>query len=257
MRSAPLAHWGAGLLGLLAATAPAGAQQSATAVDRQLLGEREPSGGARFATVRDAAERATGLHLAVSLTERRIRLRDGSIVLHEAEIAVGKGGVLSHEAQTWDFATPVGERRVLAKEENPVWIPPDWHYVEIARERGLELVRLEVGNGIPLADGSRVEVRGERVARVWSAGHLEWVPPDEEMLFGDTILIPPFGTRNRRITGELGRYKLDIGDGYLIHGTPHEETIGTALTHGCIRLRGEDLRRLYEAVPVGTSVFIY
>jgi lipoprotein-anchoring transpeptidase ErfK/SrfK len=83
------------------------------------------------------------------------------------------------------------------------------------------------------------------------------LPPGEEIVFDGTLYVPPFGTANRRIPGELGRYKLDLGDGYLIHGTPDQSSVGTAATHGCLRLREADLRFVYERVPTGTAVYIY
>ena len=47
------------------------------------------------------------------------------------------------------------------------------------------------------------------------------------------------------------------GDGYLFHGTPLKNSIGLAATHGCIRLRDEDIEWMYENVPVGTKVYIF
>jgi hypothetical protein len=206
---------------------------------------------------RAAAEGADGLRLVVSLSERRLWLRDGPIELFSAPVAVGKGTTLEHDGQRWDFATPRGRREVLDKAQNPIWVPPDWHYVELAREKGFALVRLERSEAVPLQDGSRVIVRGEGVGRLHPDGTFEVVPPGEEVVFGDTLFIPPLGTANRRISGELGRYKLDLGNGYLIHGTPHKKSIGTASTHGCIRLHGKDLAYLYAHVGVGTPVYIY
>jgi hypothetical protein len=83
------------------------------------------------------------------------------------------------------------------------------------------------------------------------------LPTDEHIVFDSTLYVPPLGTQNRRIDGELGRYQLDLGDGYLLHGTPRPETIGTAATHGCVRLYDEDLEWLFENVPVGARVYIY
>ena len=34
-------------------------------------------------------------------------------------------------------------------------------------------------------------------------------------------------------------------------------SIGRAVSHGCVRLRNEDIARLYGMVSVGTPVFIY
>jgi lipoprotein-anchoring transpeptidase ErfK/SrfK len=59
------------------------------------------------------------------------------------------------------------------------------------------------------------------------------------------------------VEGELGKYRLDLGEGYLLHGTPDKESIGFAATHGCVRLRDEDIEWLYTYVPVGTKVYIF
>ena len=43
----------------------------------------------------------------------------------------------------------------------------------------------------------------------------------------------------------------------MLHGTPREESIGQAATHGCVRLREADVAWLYDFVPVGTRVYVY
>jgi lipoprotein-anchoring transpeptidase ErfK/SrfK len=48
----------------------------------------------------------------------------------------------------------------------------------------------------------------------------------------------------------LGRY-------IYIHGTNHEEAIGTPASHGCIRMRNADVAELYEMVAEGTPVFVH
>ena len=46
-------------------------------------------------------------------------------------------------------------------------------------------------------------------------------------------------------------------DRYIyIHGTNHEEEIGTPASHGCIRMRNADVADLYERVTEGTPVLI-
>lgn len=203
-----------------------------------------------------AALAARGLKVVVSVAERRLWLMDGPIVLFEAPVAVGRGMRLSDGERSWDFSTPVGRHRVLGKQADPVWIPPDWHYVELARERGLALVPLERGRATRLADGSRLVVRGDSVIRLLD-GREETVPATEEVIYGDTLFVPPIGVANRMVRGELGRFRLDLGDGYMLHGTPHTDSIGTAATHGCIRLLDGHIAYLYRHVPVGTPVHIY
>jgi lipoprotein-anchoring transpeptidase ErfK/SrfK len=56
----------------------------------------------------------------------------------------------------------------------------------------------------------------------------------------------PLGTRALR---------LDRG-ALVIHGTPQPWTIGHRASHGCIRMRRDDIERLYELVPEQTPVFI-
>jgi len=55
----------------------------------------------------------------------------------------------------------------------------------------------------------------------------------------------------------LGDYALALGDGYFIHGTLYTAFLGSSITHGCIRLDDEDLKRVYTTVDKGTRVYIY
>jgi Uncharacterized protein conserved in bacteria len=41
-----------------------------------------------------------------------------------------------------------------------------------------------------------------------------------------------------------------------IHGTPDTEPMGVALSHGCIRMRNEDVMELFDRVSVGCEVEI-
>lgn len=207
--------------------------------------------------VRAEAAADTAFRIEVSLLDRRLWLIDGLDTLRSAPVAIGRDLMLEHGERSWRFRTPRGRRTVLGKEADPVWVPPDWHYVEAAREQGLALVPLNRGSSVPLPDGSRLTIRRNTVGRVLSDGSFRAIPRGEEIVYGDTLFVPPLGTTHRRIPGELGRYKLDMGDGYLIHGTPDQGSIGDAVTHGCIRVGEQDLRALYTRVPVGTPVYIY
>lgn len=210
-----------------------------------------------WARARAEAERASGLRLVVSLLDRRLWLVDGTDTLRVAPVGVGTGEVLEHGGRHWRFVTPRGRRVVQAKSENPIWVPPDWHYAELARKLGYPLVALARGRETPLRDGTRLAVRDERIVRLVGRSGMEVIPPDEEIVVDSTVFVPPFGTLNRQIPAILGRFKLELGDGYLIHGTPDAASVGTAATHGCLRLLPDDLRYLYTHVPVGTPVYIY
>jgi len=41
-----------------------------------------------------------------------------------------------------------------------------------------------------------------------------------------------------------------------IHGTNHEDQIGQAASHGCVRMRNADVAELFDLVAVGTPVVI-
>ena len=147
-------------------------------------------------------------------------------------------------------------RTVLSKEADPIWQPPEWLYAETAVEYGLKLGHLRIGHPVKLNDGRLLTVK-YNVVGVIDDGVFQALPVDEHIVFGKTLYVPPLGTKNRMVEGELGKYRLNMGDGFLLHGTPYKESIGMAATHGCVRLRDEDIEWLYDNVPVGTKVYIY
>ena len=100
------------------------------------------------------------------------------------------------------WKTPEGTTRIVAKQRDPVWIPPD-----SVRKEHLE-------NGDPLP------------ARV-PAG------PDN-----------PLGAHLFRLSWPT----------YLIHGTNKPYGVGMRSSHGCLRLYPEDIRALFDTIPVGTKV---
>ncbi|HUE86103.1 MAG TPA: L,D-transpeptidase [Vicinamibacterales bacterium] len=57
----------------------------------------------------------------------------------------------------------------------------------------------------------------------------------------------------------LGKYWLGLSvPGYGIHGTNAPASIGKFATHGCVRMRGEDIEDLFARVEVGTpGISIY
>lgn len=51
-------------------------------------------------------------------------------------------------------------------------------------------------------------------------------------------------------------FVLDETGMFAFHGTPNEELIGQAVSHGCVRLRNEDILALYELVDINTPVAV-
>lgn len=204
------------------------------------------------------AEKSSGYRVTVDLFNRELRVIDGEDTLRTAPVATAMNATLSYGGRTWRFETPRGVRTVRGKDKDPVWTPPEWHFAEVALEHGLKLTSLQRGRTVKLKDGTKLKVQGDEVGIV-RPGTTEFVPMvlDEHVVFQNTLFIPPGGTKHRQIKGELGHYRLDLGNGYLLHGTPYAKSIGAAVTHGCVRMRDEDIEWLFENVPVGTKVFIY
>ena len=67
----------------------------------------------------------------------------------------------------------------------------------------------------------------------------------------------PKNPADRLDYGTLGEYALYFGDGFMIHGTLYERLLGRAVSHGCIRVGKEDLRKVWANARVGTQIYIY
>jgi hypothetical protein len=173
-----------------------------------------------------------------------------------ARVAVGSGGTISYGSQRWQFQTPRGIRRVVAKDSAPMWIPPDWHYVEVARREHLKLVWLRGDTTIIYDDGSKLVIDRDAARFVDDRG-ADPFAIGEHIIVDGVLYVPPIGAESRKVPGELGEFRLSTGDGVGIHGTPDQSSIGTAVTHGCMRLSDADIAWLYHHVPIGTRVYIY
>jgi len=200
---------------------------------------------------------ARGMRILVSTEARALWLMRDSTVIMRAPVAVGMSEGFTWEGKKYDFNTPISVRKVMAKETVPIWTPPDWHYMEIALQKNLKLVYLKRGQRVNLVDGSRLEIRGSDVGRVNQFGNFWAFTPGMEIIFDGKVFVPPLDTRQRKIPDVLGTHKLAMGDGYLIHGTNSELSIGDAVSHGCVRMYNEDVAVLYQRVPVGTPVYIF
>jgi hypothetical protein len=200
-------------------------------------------------------------YLVISLEERRLWYKQHGAILFSTEVATGSGKTMVKEsgATAWKFETPRGRLVVQSKEQAPVWAPPDWHYVEQSRKRGLGLARLEIGQSLAVADGSVITVVGNDVVRALPDGRRNVLQATDgrEIVVDGKVLVPPLGTTQRRYEDVLGTHRLNMGNGYAMHGTNKPETVGRAVSHGCVRLRNEDIAKLYALVPVGTPVYIY
>ena len=199
-------------------------------------------------------------YVVVSIEERRLWYKQGDSTLFTTQVATGSGKVLEREGgNQWKFETPRGRLVVQSKDSAPAWIPPDWHFVEQARKRGLGIAKLNRSQPIPTPDGAVIAVSGSDVVKKYPDGRIEPLEATDgrEIVVNGNIVIPPFGTNQRKYKDVLGTFRLNLGDGYALHGTNKPETIGQAVSHGCVRLRNDDIAVLYRTVPIGTPVYIY
>lgn len=152
-----------------------------------------------------AQQAPDGHYIVVDTARNRLSIIRRQEVLLTALASTGSGTILNdpHRPGTqWIFDTPRGEFTIQSKLTNPVWVKPDWAF-------------LEEGLGIPTDAEQRLE------------------------------------------PGVLGDYALGFGKGYFIHGTLYARLLGQSVTHGCIRLNDDDLRRVYHLSKVGTTVMIF
>jgi len=218
---------------------------------------RQEDGRAGVAWPASARMGGDAMRIAVSLRARMLWVIVGTDTVRSASVAVASDETLEYAGRIWRFAPPRGRQVVLAKRAGPVWLPPDWHYAETARDHALRLRALPP-SGARLSGGRWLQVRDSLVGIADTrSGNVEPLPVGEHIIFDSTVFIPPLATHNRRLQGVLGHFALDLGNGFLLHGTPDPRTIGTASTHGCIRLFDADIAWLYEHVPVGARVDVY
>jgi lipoprotein-anchoring transpeptidase ErfK/SrfK len=200
-------------------------------------------------------------YIVVSIADHQIWYKRGNEVLFNTQVATGSGKTLiaGSSGRQYKFETPRGRLRVEDKEIDPAWVPPDWHFEEQAHKKGLGVAHMTRNTVIPAGGGAVIAASGSDLVKRYPDGREVPLSAGEghEIVVNGNIVIPPYGVNQRRYKGVLGTRRLVLGDGYGIHGTDAPESIGRSVSHGCVRLRNEDIEKLYDMVPVGTPVYIY
>lgn len=231
---------------------------------RRKAGSAADSLNEALATSRDPSHEEQ--YIVISIADHRLWYKRQDEVVFTTRVATGSGKVLAKgqkgktkEDSEWKFETPRGRLVVKNKETDPFWVPPDWHYVEVGHKKKAQPVQLKRGAPFTLSDGSTLSVDEAEIVRQFPDGRAEVLEGGEgrEIVADGKIFIPPFGTNNRKFSGVVGTHRLNLGDGYALHGTDVPSSIGRSVSHGCVRLRNEDIETLYQLVPVGTPVYIY
>lgn len=123
-------------------------------------------------------------------------------------------------------------------------------FLYVTRERGMAL-RYGIGIGrTGFTWGGRATIRRKKA---WP----KWTPPAEmREREPDLPISMPGGPDN-----PLGARALYLFEGnrdtlYRLHGTSELNTIGQAVSSGCVRLLNQDIIDLYQRIPVGTVVVV-
>lgn len=113
--------------------------------------------------------------------------------------------------------------------------------------RGRHVVRARIGAGLP---AGAVLVGRRPTGETWSPALARAHPGRDWILSRILWLSGVEHGRNRM--GEVDTMRRYI----YIHGAPDDAPMGLPASHGCIRMRNDDVVELFDLVPVGTEVLI-
>lgn len=113
--------------------------------------------------------------------------------------------------------------------------------------RGRHRVRARIGEGLPIRS---VFIGRRPTGEIWSPElaqahpHRDWILTRILWLCGEQVHFNRGG-------------RCDSQRRYIyLHGTGDDQPMGVPLSHGCVRLRNEDMLQLFTLTPAGCSVFI-
>ncbi len=113
--------------------------------------------------------------ILIDLDENILYFKEGDVTLWSAPVGTGTGMRVITEDDEWEFSTPTGRFQVQYKERDPVWIAPDWYFVENNRP-------------VPaINDPSRVMKNTLGVAAVYISPHLAIHGTDRPELIGQRV----------------------------------------------------------------------
>jgi lipoprotein-anchoring transpeptidase ErfK/SrfK len=153
----------------------------------------------------------------------------------------------SIDNETW--GSPASRRMVAWNgRERPGTIVIDTNRRTLALiQKGGTAIEYDVGVGRQGFQWSGVKQVSEK--KVWPG----WTPP--EQMHARQKGLPHYMAGG--VENPLGARALYLGSSlYRIHGTSDPETIGQAVSSGCIRMNNSDVMDLFERVHVGTPVVV-
>ncbi len=132
--------------------------------------------------------------------------------------------------------------------ENPTYLTVDRNGFQLRLWENLELARtytIAVGAvGFDTPAGV-YNIQNKAVDPAWSVPEREWAGA----LAGEVV---PGGAPDNPLRARW----MGIFDGAGIHGTDDVGSLGTAASHGCVRMAVPDVVELYDQVDIGTPIYI-
>ncbi|HYP56298.1 MAG TPA: L,D-transpeptidase/peptidoglycan binding protein [Solirubrobacterales bacterium] len=194
---------------------------------------------------RDAGVEASGSSLTVVPPEYGRKLRDNLLTdqLNAAVLNAGADHTIAARAHPLKPDVLASE----VAEEYPTYLTLDRSTYTLRFWRNLKLARtytVAVGQeGLETPEGL-YSIQSKEVEPTWNVPESDWAGS----LAGQSI--PP-GPSNPLKARWMGIY-----EGAGIHGTEETSSLGTAASHGCIRMAIPDVEELYDLVDVGTPIYI-
>ncbi|GAB7563265.1 L,D-transpeptidase [Methylobacillus methanolivorans] len=113
--------------------------------------------------------------------------------------------------------------------------------------RGMHVVRAKIGDGQPL--GAVFQAR-RPTGEVWTPElHVQY--PGRDWILTRILWLSGCEPGFNRL-GDVDSMQRYI----YIHGTPDSEPMGEPHSHGCIRMRNDDVEALFDLVPLHTPVMV-
>jgi len=164
----------------------------------------------------------------------------------QVEKAVQSPGKRKLAAQVEEVQPEVTKQEVAS--EYPTYLTVDRSSFQLRLWEGLDLAKTytvaigAVGFDTPVGV---YNIQNKAVDPAWSVPNSDWAGK----LAGKVI---PGGVPENPLKARW----MGIFDGAGIHGTDDVGSLGTAASHGCVRMAVPDVVELYDRVDVGTPIFI-
>ncbi|MDQ2676797.1 MAG: L,D-transpeptidase/peptidoglycan binding protein [Actinomycetota bacterium] len=133
-------------------------------------------------------------------------------------------------------------------EQYPVYLTVDRSSFQLKLWENLELTKtytVAIGAAGFDTPAGEYAIQNKAVDPAWNVPDSDWAGN----LAGKVI---PGGAANNPLKARW----MGIYDGAGIHGTDDTASLGSAASHGCVRMSVPDVVELYDEVPVGTPIYI-